>query len=71
MHLTCQGGNWLLKAEITGQVVAGRGGEHPPPPTPPLVQRLTLSFLSQPLRGEDLSAVACLTVCSVYIGGIR
>ena len=31
--------------------------------TPP-AQRLTLSFLSQPLSGEDLSsAVACLTVC--------
>ena len=32
--------------------------------TTPTAQRLTLSFLSQPLRGEDLSsAVACLTLC--------
>ena len=34
-----------------------------PPPSPP-AQQLTLSFLSQPLCGEDLSsAVVCLTLC--------
>ena len=37
---------------------------NPPPPPPPPAQRLTLSFLSQPLHGEDFSsAVACLTLC--------
>ena len=49
--------------------MAGRGGEYPPLPP---VQRLTLSFLSQPLRGEDLSSVVaylCVVFTSVEFAG--